>query len=97
MSYSLLNRSATKARKAHACVWCGHSVLAGSQYVRESSIYDGGFQNFAFHEACLKAADDYFSEIGEGEFPEGSEMPFFALYQLEAQTPAPMKRAEGSE
>ncbi|YP_010115368.1 hypothetical protein PBC5_gp51 [Sinorhizobium phage PBC5] len=84
MSYSLLDRSAIKARKPHSCIWCGHPILAGSQYVREASIYDGHFQNFAWHEACRKDADDYFDEVGEGELPDDSEMPFFALYQMEA-------------
>lgn len=84
MSYSLLNRSAVSARKEHRCIWCCCAILTGSQYVREASTYDGHFQNFAWHEACRKDADDYFDDVGEGEFTSGeNDMPFFALYQLE--------------
>lgn len=95
MSYSLLNRSATKARKEHTCMWCGHAVIAASRYVRETSVYDGTMQSFAFHEACMKANDEYFNDVGEGEFPEDAEMPFLALYQLETATPSPETRALG--
>lgn len=84
MSYSLLKRSATKARKEHVCIWCCFPILSGSQYVRETSTYDGHFQNFAWHEACRKDADEYFGN-GEIEFTPGdAEMPFLALYELEA-------------
>lgn len=88
MSYSLLNRSATKARKAHQCIWCCYPVLVGSQYVRENSVYDGHFQNFAWHEACRKDADDYFNDGGCEEFTSGNDMPFQALYELEARAGA---------
>ncbi|WP_331373817.1 hypothetical protein [Sinorhizobium chiapasense] len=83
MSYSLLSRSATRARKEHRCIWCCHRILIGSQYVRENSTYDGHFQNFAWHEACRKDADNHFDEYGDNEFTSGNEMPFQALYQLE--------------
>lgn len=86
MTYSLLSRKATKARKTHSCIWCCSLVSAGSQYVRECSTYDGHFQNFAWHEACRKAADTYFDESGNEEFTSGNEMPFYALYQLEMTT-----------
>ena len=85
MSYSLLSRSAKTARKGHRCIWCGLPIFSGSQYLRETSTYDGDFQNFAWHEACRKDADDYFHDEGEAEFcPGENEMPFHALYQLEA-------------
>ncbi len=96
MSYSLLSRSAPRARKPHRCIWCGYPTIVGSKYVREASVYDGQMQNLAFHEACVKASDDYFNEVGEGEFPDDGEMPFFALYQLETQPPSPLSR-EGRE
>lgn len=85
MSYSLLSLSRTKARKLHACVWCGHAILRGSTYLREVSTYDGEFQNFAWHEACLKASEEYFETFGETEFTSDNEMPFFALYAIEAR------------
>ncbi|UXS01142.1 hypothetical protein [Agrobacterium tumefaciens] len=83
MSYSLLSRKLTKARIPHRCIWCCHEVLVGSLYVRECSTYDGHFQNFAWHEACRKDADDYFDDGGCENFTSGNDMPFYALYELE--------------
>ncbi|ASY56451.1 hypothetical protein [Sinorhizobium sp. CCBAU 05631] len=85
MSYSLISRTLTKARKDHQCIWCCYPVLLGSHYVREISTYDGHFQNFAWHEACRKDADDYFAKTGDGEFGSNNEMPFHALYELEVR------------
>jgi hypothetical protein len=95
MSYSLLNRAGTKARKIHCCMWCGHPIMAASHYVRETSVYDGNMQSFAFHEACMKANDEYFNDMGDGEFPDDAEMPFFALYQLETRTQPTEQKAGG--
>lgn len=83
MSYSLLSRKQVCAHKEHQCIWCCYPIVSGSKYVRENSVYDGGFQNFAWHEACRKDADDYFNEGGCEEFTPGNDMPFFALYELE--------------
>lgn len=84
MSYHCFSRRLVAARKPHVCVWCSRPVVQGSFYIRENSVYDGGFQNFAWHEACRKDADDWFAESGEEEFISGQEMPFAALYALEA-------------
>jgi hypothetical protein len=85
MSYSLLKSRRVVARKAHQCVWCGHSILKNSHYERENSIYDGEFQNFAWHEACRKASYAAFDETHEEEFmPGDNQMPFFDLYKAEA-------------
>lgn len=85
MTYHLFSDRRTKARKRHACIWCCCAILPGSVYVREHSVYDGGFQNFAWHEACHADATEWFAEAGgETEFISGHEMPFHALYQLEA-------------
>lgn len=83
MTYSCLSRKRVRARKEHHCIWCCHPTLVGSAYVRENSVYDGHFQNFAWHEACRKDADDHFDAGGDEEFTSGNEMPFHALYQLE--------------
>jgi hypothetical protein len=56
----------------------------GSLYRRESSVYDGAFQNFAWHEACLMDADEWFAETRQEEFTSGHQMPFLALYNLDA-------------
>lgn len=68
MSYTLFSEKTVKAKKNHRCIWCGQSIEAGSKYVRESSIYYGDFQNFAWHDECRAyAMDNYFNE-GEEEF-----------------------------
>jgi DUF1680 family protein len=58
MGYSLLSRSAVRARKTHSCVWCCYPILTRSQYVRGASIYDGHHQNFALHKVCRNDPDD---------------------------------------
>jgi hypothetical protein len=91
MSYSHLGSKRATARKSHRCVWCDQIILAGSRYDRQSGIVDGDFQSAAWHEACLTGFDQYYAETHENEFMPGEhEMPFFALYQLEVQTPAPV-------
>ncbi|BCH56029.1 hypothetical protein RvVAR031_36390 [Agrobacterium vitis] len=86
MSYNLLSRKLTRSTKQHQCVWCCHSIIRGSYYVREISTYDGHFQNFAWHESCRKDADQYFEDGNHEEFTSGNDMPFFALYEIEAKS-----------
>ncbi len=83
--YHLFSRVQTRARKRHRCIWCYNSILADSTYLREKSVYDGHFQNFAWHEACSKDANDYWHETGEAEFTSGMDMPFYELYKLECE------------
>lgn len=83
MTYSCLSLAKTTARKPHVCVWCCNDILLGSIYLRERSVADGYFQNFAWHEACNKDADSYFADTGDDTFISGNEMPFLALYKLE--------------
>lgn len=85
MRYHCFSQRPHVAQKAHRCAWCGHPVLSGSTYIRERSVYEGYFQNHAWHEACRKDADDYYDYYGGGDFPGSVDMPFFALYQLEAR------------
>lgn len=83
MSYHCFSDTKTVARKPHRCVWCSRLILSGSTYRREHSVYDGHHQNFAWHEACRKDADDWFSESGSEEFATDNEMPWLELYRLE--------------
>lgn len=93
MSVSTLSRKRSTARKPHQCVWCGCSVLTGSRYERQHIIIDGEFQSNAWHEACLTGFDGFWKETREEEFiPGEQEMPFFALYQMEATTPSPQPK-----
>lgn len=83
MTYHLFSERKARARKPHACIWCCLQILPGSTYVREHSVYDGSWQNFAWHEACRADAITWFNETREEEFISGHEMPFYALYQIE--------------
>lgn len=83
MTYHCFSKQQTRARKKHVCIWCCQYVLVGSRYIREHSVYDGQWQNFAWHEACLQDAEAHFDETREEEFISGNEMPFYALYKLE--------------
>jgi len=86
MSYHLFSKTLRAARKPHRCIWCCLPTLVGSKYIRERSVYDGGWQNHAWHEACWADAQDYFEHFASGEdtFMSGNDMPFLALYKLEA-------------
>lgn len=68
MSYALLRDSWPIARKKHRCIWCGEFILVGEKYRREQSVYDGEFQNHAWHPECNTDAQDYFLEFGDEEF-----------------------------
>jgi len=83
MAYHLFRRLLVTARKDHHCIWCCDRILSGSRYLREASVFDGRHQDFAWHEACNKAARDYFADGGDETFISGEEMPFRALYDLE--------------
>lgn len=84
MSVSTLSRKRSVARKPHRCIWCGQTVLTGSQYERQQIIIDGYFQSNAWHEACLVGFDERWDKTREEEFDPGEQdMPFHALYQLE--------------
>ena len=85
MSYHCFSEKLTTAKDDHRCIWCGHRILRASKYIRERSIYDGRHQNMAWHEACRSDANSAYRHCSEYEFmPGDNEMPFFALYQLDA-------------
>lgn len=84
MAYHLFSAQRARARKPHQCIWCSRTVLPGSVYVRERSIYDGLHQSLAWHEACRKADRDQSSPGEEYELYGDEDMPFEALYLLEA-------------
>lgn len=68
MGYELLRLTRPKARKDHVCIWCGELIQRGDTYARESSVYDGDFQDFKWHPECNEAADRFFSSWGEDLF-----------------------------
>lgn len=85
MSFHLFSLDHTRAKlSTHKCIWCCQPILARSHYVREHSVYDGAFQNFSWHEACRADAEKAWEGLYETEFTSGHEMPFYALYCLEA-------------
>lgn len=89
MSYHLFSKTLRTASKPHHCIWCCLPTLVGSKYIREHSVYDGHFQNHAWHEACWADSQSYFAETREEEFISGNDMPFYALYALEAKGAQP--------
>lgn len=85
MSYHCFSEKLTTAKDDHRCIWCGHRIMRASKYIRERSIYDGRHQNMAWHEACRADALSGWRAGHDEEFMRyEAEMPFFALYQLEA-------------
>ena len=76
MSYHQFSMKDTKARKLHRCIWCGELILKGATYKRESSVFDGGFQDHAWHPECLEAQSKYYKENRQEEFdPHENERP----------------------
>lgn len=55
MSYRCLSFEGTNARKDHRCNYCGEPIHKGDWYMREKSIYEGDFQNVAWHPECNAA------------------------------------------
>jgi hypothetical protein len=70
MSYTHLSDSQPIAHKQHRCIWCGQFIETGSRYERTASIYDGQFQNDAWHLECREAmrVEQLSSPGGEFEF-----------------------------
>ena len=66
MSYTALDITTPKARKEHACTYCGEKILIGSTYYREKGVYDGGMQSLAYHPECEK--QQTIDHQGEGEY-----------------------------
>lgn len=76
MSHTLFNLTDRKAKKTHACIWCGHDILAGESYKDERSVYDGNIQRHRWHHECHEDSVKYFRESGEEEFdPYQNERP----------------------
>jgi len=67
MSYHQFSLHETKARKKHRCSWCGEPIPPGETYWREKSVYDGNFQNDAWHPECWEDFGQY-CEGGETEW-----------------------------
>ncbi len=76
MSYTLLSETYPTARKEHRCIWCGQSILKGTQYVAERSVFDGEMQNHHWHPECLE--DCQLTNAGECQwefYPYENERP----------------------
>ena len=68
VSYHLFSCDETKARKQHRCIWCGEMVEQGNRYLREKSVYDGAFQDFAWHPECKQDQENDINNGGDCEF-----------------------------
>lgn len=75
MTYALLSESWPVARKQHRCIWCGEPIPIGEKYRREYSVFDGHFQNHAWHSECDDDARDYFSSGEDVFIPYSAERP----------------------
>lgn len=56
-----------KARKKHACSWCGQIIQVGESYSRYASDYDG-FTTVKVHDECLAAMIGW-DDNGDGFLP----------------------------
>lgn len=71
MSYTLLDLTVRKARKAHSCIWCGEIIPAAETYHDERSVYEGSIQRLRWHPECHAASQKWFREMGEESFQPG--------------------------
>ena len=62
MSFDLLSERKFTARKNHECIWCNEDIKSEERYVSQAVIYDGDFSFRRFHEECLTAYEQFFSE-----------------------------------
>jgi ribosomal protein L24E len=75
--YQNLGCKNVKARKQHACDWCGKSIEKGEEYERQKFLYDGDFYEWHSHLACSRIASaiwDYCDPdegMDEDQFHEG--------------------------
>jgi hypothetical protein len=67
MGFTQLSLAPSRAIRKHICTWCGELINVGEMYQRESSIYDGEFQNHKWHNECLQACNKYVG-MGDSEF-----------------------------
>ena len=80
MNYHLFSEKFPIAKKSHKCIWCGEQIKQGQKYVREHSVYDGGFQNHPWHLECRIDANDFWRENPGDEFlPYDNERPLLDI------------------
>jgi len=76
LSFTLLHSETRVAAKEHCCIWCNEKIVVGERYLRESSIYDGDFQDQKWHLECHKACLEENKGQTEWElYPGESERP----------------------
>jgi predicted RNA-binding Zn-ribbon protein involved in translation (DUF1610 family) len=52
-----LSSGTVKARKAHACSWCGERIEPGETYHRHTGLNCGDFWESKIHQECDAAID----------------------------------------
>lgn len=57
-----------KAKKVHKCDLCGHEIVIGEKYHRQSGKYEGDFFDRCIHEHCNNIITEFCSKNNENEY-----------------------------
>jgi hypothetical protein len=61
---TFLSYDTRRARKQHACSWCGQKIEAGDSYDNQAVIFEGEMCVNKFHPECGEAAQEAGREEG---------------------------------
>lgn len=59
MSWTHMEEKTVRARKAHRCTLCGHTITPKEDYVRRVGVDTDGFITMRMHLCCEKATRDW--------------------------------------
>lgn len=75
-SWEVISSELRKARKRHACIWCGHPIEPGTQYRYERVRGPDGMDFNPWHLECDEAHREVCRLDGDDEFtPYDNERP----------------------
>ncbi len=69
-----------KARKAHRCSFCFQAITPGMVYERYVGVFEGDWQNWAVHEPCLKAFEEWSDEDGYLPYDRLTDKEYVRLF-----------------
>ncbi len=64
MSFVTICDEQRKARKPHRCIWCGQTIVVGSQYQYVRGVFEGDPQSNHYHLECSAACIEWAKEEG---------------------------------